>query len=470
MATVPSAPTNLVVTYVGSGTVSISFTPGSNGGSAITNYQYSVDGGESFNAFNPVDTTSPVALSGLEDGVVYTFGLKAVNSVGESEASSFVDHLVYGPADAPTGLISLNRLNGIISLSFVEASNGGSTITNYEYSLDGGSTFAAFNPPQTTSPLSISGLTNNTQYSIVLRAVTEAPDNASSDTLNIFYSGPGSFNNSGTFSNDGTINTTGIVYNTLSIYNSVTITNDVGGILYNVGPSGEIINSTLINNYGNINNAGTFSNLVGSTTNNTNTFSNTLSLCNSGTFANDVGGIIYNTGPSAEIINSLLFDNSGTIDSYQGTFSNEAGATMNNTGIFCNVVGTINNAGIVYNTLSLCNSGTFANDVGGTLYNVGPSGEIINSLIIDNSGTIDNSGGIIDNTGTFSNEVGATINNNDGSFLYTYDGGLLTNDGDINNAGIISTSSGGTCGAGTLTDNGTITDIGSGTQNTDCPP
>jgi hypothetical protein len=111
MATVPSEPTDLVVTYAGSGAVSISFTPGSNGGSAITNYQYSVDGGESFNAFDPVDTTSPVALSGLEDGVVYAFGLKAVNSVGVSEASSFVEHLVYGPADAPTGLISVNRLN-----------------------------------------------------------------------------------------------------------------------------------------------------------------------------------------------------------------------------------------------------------------------------------------------------------------------------------------------------------------------
>jgi len=388
MATVPSAPTNLVVTYVGSGTVSISFTPGSNGGSAITNYRYSVDGGESFNPFNPVDTTSPVTISGLEDGVVYAFGLKAVNSVGASIASSFVEHLVYGPADPPTGLISANRLNGIISLSFVEASNGGSTITNYEYSLDGGSTFAAFNPPQTTSPLSISGLTNNTQYSIVLRAVTEAPDNASSDTLNILYSGSGSFNNSGTFSNDGTYNNDGTIYNTLSIYNSVTITNDVGGILYNVGPSGEIFNSTLINNYGDINNAGTFSNLVGSTINNTSIFNNNLSLFNSGTFANDVTGILYNLDPSGEIINSLLFDNSGTID----------------------------------------------------------------------------------NTATFSNEVGATINNNDGSFLYTYDGGLLTNDGDINNAGIISTSSGGTCGAGTLTNNGTITDIGSGTQNTDCPP
>jgi len=388
MATVPSAPTNLVVTYVGSGTVSISFTPGSNGGSAITNYQYSVDGGENFAPFNPVDTTSPIALSGLEDGVVYAFGLKAVNSVGASIASSFVEHLVYGPADAPTDLTSANRLNGIISLSFVEASNGGSTITNYEYSLDGGSTFAAFNPPQTTSPLSISGLTNITEYSIVLRAVTEAPDNASSDTLNILYSGSGSFNNSGTFSNDGTYNNDGTIYNTLSLYNSVTITNEPTGIIYNVGPSGEIFNSLIINNSGDINNAGTFSNLV---------------------------------------------------------------------------TATINNASVFNNSLSLSNSGAFNNQVIGILYNLGPSGEIFNSLIIENDGTIDN-------RSTFSNEVGATINNNGGSFLYTYDGGLLTNDGDINNTGIISTSSGGTCGAGTLTNNGTITDIDSGTQNTDCPP
>jgi hypothetical protein len=388
MATVPGAPTNLVATYAGSGAVSISFTPGSNGGSAITNYLYSIDCGASFDPFDPVDTTSPVVISGLTNGVGYCIELKAENSVGEGQAGDSVSYTPYGPADAPTDLTWTNTLNGTISLSFVEASNGGSAITNYEYSLDGGSTFAAFNPPQTTSPVSISGLTNNTQYSIVLRAVNDAPQSLSSATLNIFYPGSGSFNNSGTFSNNGTFNTAGTIYNTLSIYNSVTITNDASGIIYNVGPTGEIINSTLINNYGDINNTGTFSNLVTATINNTNTFSNTLSLFNIGSFNNDVSGI---------------------------------------------------------------------------LYNVGLSGEIFNSLIIENDGTIDN-------TGTFSNEVGATINNNGGGFLYTYDSGLLTNDGDINNAGIISTSSGGTCGAGTLTNNGTITDIDSGTQNTDCPP
>jgi hypothetical protein len=84
-ATTPSAPTSLSCGSPCS--TNISFTAGSNGGSAITNYKYSINGGE-YIALSPSDATSPISIPGLIKGLSYTLNLKAVNSLGESSASS----------------------------------------------------------------------------------------------------------------------------------------------------------------------------------------------------------------------------------------------------------------------------------------------------------------------------------------------------------------------------------------------
>ena len=80
----PNAPTGLVATP-GDGSVSISFTPGANGGSAITKYQYRVGSGAWTDA---VGTTSPITVTGLTNGIANSVRLRAVNSVGAGAASS----------------------------------------------------------------------------------------------------------------------------------------------------------------------------------------------------------------------------------------------------------------------------------------------------------------------------------------------------------------------------------------------
>lgn len=52
------------------------------------------------------------------------------------------------------------------------SSNGGYIIRNYEYSTDNGSSWTALNPTSTSSPFTISGLTNDTTYNVQIRAVT----------------------------------------------------------------------------------------------------------------------------------------------------------------------------------------------------------------------------------------------------------------------------------------------------------
>jgi titin len=67
--------------------VSIAFTQGSNGGSAITNYSYSIDG-TTFTPFSPAKTTSPLTVTGLTNGTPYTIYVKAINALGSSAASA----------------------------------------------------------------------------------------------------------------------------------------------------------------------------------------------------------------------------------------------------------------------------------------------------------------------------------------------------------------------------------------------
>ena len=92
--TSPSAPTSLEAVAAGELGVSVSFTPGADGGSAITNYEYSINNGSSYTAFSPSDTSSPVVISGLAYGQSYTIKLRAVNSVGTGAASSSLAYTV----------------------------------------------------------------------------------------------------------------------------------------------------------------------------------------------------------------------------------------------------------------------------------------------------------------------------------------------------------------------------------------
>ena len=85
--TAPSAPTiNSIIS--GNGQLSVAFTAGANGGSAITNYNYSTDGGSNFTACSPVQTTSPIVITGLTNGTSYDVQIKAVNAIGIGTATS----------------------------------------------------------------------------------------------------------------------------------------------------------------------------------------------------------------------------------------------------------------------------------------------------------------------------------------------------------------------------------------------
>ncbi|WP_170932507.1 MBG domain-containing protein [Belliella buryatensis] len=85
----PSAPIDLAAIQR-NGEIEITFTAGSDGGSAIINYEYSLNEGDTWVPLDPVQTISPLTITGIDNTVSYTIQLRAVNAAGAGTASSSV--------------------------------------------------------------------------------------------------------------------------------------------------------------------------------------------------------------------------------------------------------------------------------------------------------------------------------------------------------------------------------------------
>jgi hypothetical protein len=150
----PDAPTSLSAGNITTTSVDISFTPGSQGGSAISNYQYalSTDGGSSYGSFtalSPSDATSPITISGLTTGTAYYVKIKAVNNDGagtESSALSFgttmtVDYLVLAGGGGSNGAYYQGGAGAGGLRSSVSATGGGGSVES-SLSLSPGTNYA----------------------------------------------------------------------------------------------------------------------------------------------------------------------------------------------------------------------------------------------------------------------------------------------------------------------------------------
>ncbi len=143
----PSAPTGLEVSGR-QGTITTTFGAAtSNGGTAITGYQISYDGGDTW-ATTPVVGNAPwsVVQDGFADGAGYDVAVRARNRFGAG-ASVGMHTLVVTVPDAPTRLTA-SAHGATVELTFeAPGSDGGRAVTGYEVSIDEGD----------WSPLSVDG-------------------------------------------------------------------------------------------------------------------------------------------------------------------------------------------------------------------------------------------------------------------------------------------------------------------------
>lgn len=166
----PGAPSALTANP-GDRSADISFAQCDTGGQTITNYEYRLNGTGAWTAFSPAQTTSPVSIGGLTNGVPVTVELRAVFSGGVGTASSPLSVTPMTAPGPPTALVA-QPADGQVTVAFTPGDDGGSAIVNYEFELDGSGTWTALSPSVTTSPAVITGLTNGVPVAIRLRAVS----------------------------------------------------------------------------------------------------------------------------------------------------------------------------------------------------------------------------------------------------------------------------------------------------------
>ena len=167
------------------GAISVSFTPSTGGGLVSRFTATSTTGG--YSAFA---SSSPIIVPDIPVGTSATFTVTATNGYGNalpttasnSATTTTVPQVpTIGTASNPSG--SAYASTAPASVTFTAGATGGKTVSNYKYSTDG-STYTALSPSQTTSPLSIPGLTSGQSYTIRLKAINANGDSTATSESN----------------------------------------------------------------------------------------------------------------------------------------------------------------------------------------------------------------------------------------------------------------------------------------------
>ena len=174
---VPDAVTQVSAT-AGNGQAEVAFSPPENdGGSTITGYIITTSpGGQTTNC-----AESPCTVTGLTNGVSYTFTVMATNAIGNSVPSSSSNSVTPATVPDPPTNISAEAGDGSATVSFTPpVDNGGSAIIGYKVTSGPGGITAECE----SSPCTIDGLTNGTTYTFEVVAINAVGDSESSEASN----------------------------------------------------------------------------------------------------------------------------------------------------------------------------------------------------------------------------------------------------------------------------------------------
>ena len=173
-APTPSAP-RVISSVAGDGQVTLTVAPPSvSGGLILRGYQVSIDNGVTWDAVDDESTDTELIVSELTNGKAYKIKVRGYNYSGAGSPTIATTTLTpVGFASAPT-ITSLVAGNAKLSIKISPpASNGGTPITGYAYSLDGGITNYTLSTKVTSTPQIIGNLKNGTTYTIVVYAITK---------------------------------------------------------------------------------------------------------------------------------------------------------------------------------------------------------------------------------------------------------------------------------------------------------
>jgi hypothetical protein len=178
-ATDPGAPTKVTALNgaASSNQATISFNAPAANGSAITGYTVTSKPG----AITVTGGGSPIVVTGLTNGVAYTFTVEATNSIGTGKPSAPSNSVMpYTLPGAPSN-VTAKAGKADATVSFKAPATNGSAITSYTVTSSGGQT--ALGPH---SPITVKGLTSGTSYTFTVTATNKAgPGPASGDSNSV---------------------------------------------------------------------------------------------------------------------------------------------------------------------------------------------------------------------------------------------------------------------------------------------
>ncbi len=162
---VPGVPTGLTAT-AGSGQATLMFAaPASDGGLAINGYAVTCNPG----AFMARGVASPLTVTGLANGTVYACSATATNALGTGAASAGINVTPMPTTPGPPTIGAATHAGNNLATIFFSppANDGGTTVTGYAATCNPG----GFSVGGADSPLTVTGLTNNTVYSCKVAAI-----------------------------------------------------------------------------------------------------------------------------------------------------------------------------------------------------------------------------------------------------------------------------------------------------------
>ena len=185
--TAPGAPT-LVALDPGNTAIKVHFTPPSaTGGSAISSYTASCAAGGATRTGS--GSTSPIDVTGLTNGTAYSCSIAATNATGTGASStpaSATPNLPVVPAAPTIGTATPADKGGSIAFT-APLITGGSPITGYSVSCVSGT--LSVTATGSTSPATVTGLSNGLTYSCSVRAVNAVGAGAASNAVNLVPNG-----------------------------------------------------------------------------------------------------------------------------------------------------------------------------------------------------------------------------------------------------------------------------------------
>ena len=157
--------------------------PINNGGSPVTGYIVSTSPATSISVGN----SSPITVTGLNNGIAYTFKVAATSIYGQGQFSGASNSVVPSTLPGAPGITSISIGSGKTSIYFSSTVDNGYPITDYTVMIRDLSGTLQKTQNGATSPIIVQGLTLGAAYTATISAINASGTGPASPSVNFTY-------------------------------------------------------------------------------------------------------------------------------------------------------------------------------------------------------------------------------------------------------------------------------------------